>query len=378
MANALQRKRCSQPLPNRLILPAAAMAVMASAAAQGFGQATPEFPAPPIVRRIEFFGLRSVSQSSVETILQDAGLRVGADLREFDPRPMTQQLEALADVRHARISPIYGNLLKHDTLGLVVYVGIAEEGTPDAEFREPPDGDVELPTDIMNAARLEEQAFANTVSNGNFAEDSSQGHSLSEDSELRAAQERYVDLANRHWDVLIDVLNNSRDRRHRAVAAKVVAYANDKQQAAAVLAPTLGDPDRMVRNNSTRALSLIYRYANSQPDLLIPAPPKLIDQLIDMLQSADWTDRNKATSLLLALDDDQYVAKALRDRAIPSLVEMARWQTNHGLMAFMLLAKLEGATHDQAQQQWEQGRQEKAIARMSDLAKPKSRNSPDS
>ncbi len=55
------------------------------------------------------------------------------------------------------------------------------------------------------------------------------------------------------------------------------------------------DPDPVVRNNSIRAISIIFQYAKSHPELSITPPPGFIQTLVEMLNSLEWTDHNKAT-----------------------------------------------------------------------------------
>lgn len=51
-----------------------------------------------------------------------------------------------------------------------------------------------------------------------------------------------------------DTLRNSRDAKHRSVAAKALSYLEDKSEVVADLAFAMTDPDSAVRNNAIRAL----------------------------------------------------------------------------------------------------------------------------
>jgi len=66
---------------------------------------------------------------------------------------------------------------------------------------------------------------------------------------------------------------------------------------------------------------------------------------IEMLNSLVWTDRNNGAVALVNLTEsrDAGTLDQLRDRALPSLVEMARWQyLQHALPAYILLGRAAG------------------------------------
>jgi hypothetical protein len=107
----------------------------------------------------------------------------------------------------------------------------------------------------------------------------------------------------------------------------------------------------------------MYSYSKAHPELAITVPPELVQTLLRMLHSLEWLDRNKAVGLLLSLDDDQSVLRTLKEQGVPALIEMSNWQTGHGMMAFMLLGKLAGMTHEESLEAWKQGKQSSIIAR---------------
>jgi hypothetical protein len=81
-----------------------------------------------------------------------------------------------------------------------------------------------------------------------------------------------------------------------------------------------------------------------------------------LLESVKWTDRNKAIALLLSIDDQEPVVVQLREHALPSLEEMSNWPSAHGMMAFMLIGRLSGLTHDESQLAWRDGRKEAVLS----------------
>ena len=69
------------------------------------------------------------------------------------------------------------------------------------------------------------------------------------------------------------------------------------------------------------------------------------DFLIDMLHSGTWTDRNKSGMLLdgMTFGRDPALLRKLRARAVPSLIEMARWKERGHAGSFrMILGRIAG------------------------------------
>ncbi|QEG33094.1 hypothetical protein [Bythopirellula goksoeyrii] len=323
----------------------------------------------PIIARIETFGLRSVSQQAV---IKASELEVGDNLAniagdEINVAEVIRRIEAVPGVHKASFAAIYGMLLKGDKLGMVVYLGIVEPGIQQLEYKQAPSGAATLPSEILAANSRMQQAFAKAAASGLFGEDRTMGHSLSEDSDLRAAQQAFVPLAQKHWSRLVDVLHTSHDGKQRAIAAQVIAYAPDKLQVVHELVAAMSDSNSTVRNNSTRALSIIFEIAASHPEVSLNPPIELVRNAVNLLDSVDWSDRNKAVGLLLNLDGSQVVLRQVRKNSIPSLIEMSNWQTVHGSMAFMLLGRLADLTHEESQQVWNDNKQASVFARVHSL-----------
>ena len=86
---------------------------------------------------------------------------------------------------------------------------------------------------------------------------------------------------------------------------------------------------------------------------------------IEMLNSLSWTDRTKALAALQILTDsrDKDVLDLIRQRALQSVVEMARWKTlAHALPAYVLVGRMTGMSEQQIQDAWKRGDRESAIA----------------
>jgi hypothetical protein len=64
--------------------------------------------------------------------------------------------------------------------------------------------------------------------------------------------------------------------------------------------------------------------------------------------------RYQASRMGRSVDWNHYRA-SLRQTALPSLVEMARWKTGHAYMPFFLLGRVAGIPEDEIAAAWERG-----------------------
>jgi hypothetical protein len=162
------------------------------------------------------------------------------------------------------------------------------------------------------------------------------------DPGARAVQEGFVALADRYGQQLRAALRDSDKPEQRALAARILGYATDKTSVVGDLSSAMRDADAEVRNNATRALWLIAAFARKTPDRNIEVPP---DPFIDLLNSLTWTDRNKSSLALLSLTEsrDPALLSALRQKAVPALIEVARWKSRgHAVASVVILARVAG------------------------------------
>ena len=141
----------------------------------------------------------------------------------------------------------------------------------------------------------------------------------------------------------------------------MIGYGADKQQAAGELQYAIGDPDGAVRANAMRALAAIAVYAGKQPDRNIRIAPTW---LVEMLHSIVLEDRLQAARALVVLTDSPNAGALdlIRERALGSLKEMARWTTlRYALPAFLLLGRVAGMPDSEIHAQWENGDRESVI-----------------
>lgn len=268
---------------------------------------------------IDFYGLRSITEEQVRAALPFSEGFVVSDDNAFPKEKAESAIAEALDVRRVELSLT----CCYEPYMAIAYVGVEEEQISALEYRDEPVGDKELPAELQETSRQLESAIIAAVRMGDAGEDRSQGHSLMMNPEARALQQKYIEYAEEYRDTLIEVLHGS--THQRALAATVLAYSADKKSIVPYLEAAVLDPDEGVRNDATRALALIANYANENPELEIKMDPAVF---VDMLNSVSSSDRNKAAAVLLSLTDsrDLYALELIRTKALPSLIEMCRWE----------------------------------------------------
>jgi hypothetical protein len=130
------------------------------------------------------------------------------------------------------------------------------------------------------------------------------------------------------------------------------------------------DPDDGVRNNSMRALGVLAGFAQKFPNQQIKVP---VEPFIDMLNSIEWTDRNKSSFALYQLTEkrDPAVLTKLREQALPSLIEMARWKSGHAQQSFFLLGRVGNLSEEEILKYWASGNRETLIETVLERLKSK-------
>jgi hypothetical protein len=301
---------------------------------------------------IDFYGLRSVTEQQARNALQ---------IKEGDPVPDSREqaqhrLQALPNVEQALLSFVCCDAGK-----ALLYVGIKEKGATSLKFHRAPNGSIRLPETIVRAGDAFFDALTKGVEKGDTSEDESQGHALSSYPEARAIQERFITFAAEDLKLLRAVLHQSTHAHHRALAAQMIAYTANKREVVPDLIYGMGDPDSDVRNNSMRALAVIAGFAQRHPKEQIKIP---VTPFIKMLNSIVWTDRNKSAFALdqLTQKRDPVILEELRERALPSLIEMARWKSRgHASSPFFLLGRLGNLSEVAIQKYWDNGKRETLI-----------------
>jgi hypothetical protein len=308
---------------------------------------------------IDLYGTRRVAAEDVRRELTfkegDAiVLQNDADLPAY-LEESERRIAMLPGVRRVRTNIVCCD----DNQNIVVFVGVEETGLSVAPYRAAPTGAVRMAADVVNAGTELEAAFVSAIQRGAFGEDDSQGHALLSDPTTRAIQEKFVGFAERDLTLLREVLRDSADPAHRALAAEVLGYVEDKQGIVSDLVYAMSDPAEDVRNNAMRALMVFTRMTAR------PAPRVPFDPFLRLLNSPIWTDRNKASGALdgLSAARNPELLAALRDEALDSLVEMARWKSKgHAMAAFMILGRIAGISDAALHDRWSRDDRESVVA----------------
>jgi HEAT repeat protein len=254
--------------------------------------------------------------------------------------------------------------------GAILFVGIEEKGSPHFDYRAPPESSAALPEEIVDAYRRFLEAYEASARSAEPREDLTRGHALSANADVRALQQGFVELAEANFAKLREVLRESADGEQRGAAAYVMGYAPDKRAVAGELQYALQDPDEGVRRNAMRGLAALAVLAARSPDSQIRIAPTW---LIEMLNSILWGDRTHAAALLATLTEsrDPGVLAQMRERALPSLLEMARWNSlAYALPAYVLAGRIAGLTEKEIQDTWSKGEREAVLSRAAAPAKP--------
>lgn len=306
----------------------------------------------PHIGLIEFFGLSKTSEARVRQAL---GVREG----DFLPRSKGEAEE--------RIDTLPGIVESHleavccEDGDMILYIGVEEKGAKHFDPRKQPDGDAQLPEEVTKLYRRFLDA-SEKAARFNPADDLTQGHALSGDAATRDLQEQFVPVAERYLPELRNVLHNSSDEEQRAMAAYVIAYAPDKMTIVDDLQFALKDNDAGVRSNATRGLKALAVFAHLHAASGVKVEPTWF---IETLNSLSFTDRMQALAVLQILTDDRDESsiEQMRDRALTSLVEMARWKAlKNALPAFVLVGRLTALDDSKVQDAWASGDRESVIA----------------
>jgi hypothetical protein len=315
----------------------------------------------PKVASIEIYGLRHVPEARVRKAL---GVNEGDSL----PRSKGDVEERIAAVPGIVDAHLEATCCADN--GVILYVGVEERGASHFDLRTPPEADMHLPQEVTDAYRQFLDTVNQAVRRGQTAEDLTYGHSLMADPDARDVQLKFVAIADKYHKELHDVLRESGDDEQRAIAAYIIGYGPKKQATVDDLQYALKDADDTVRGNAIRAMAALSVYARLHPDKELKIEPTWF---IEMLNSLIWTDRNNAAVALVNLTEsrDQTALTQIRDRALPAVIEMARWRhLAHALPAYILLGRIGGMPEKDIQDAWSRGERDELVAQLSKKLRP--------
>jgi hypothetical protein len=317
--------------------------------------AVPLLPAQPKIGIIEVFGARKITPEKLKRALNIAE---GAALPQ-SKGDAEDKLISMDDVVHADIEAVCCDQGK-----AILYIGIEERGGVRYEARTPPTNEeLKLPDEIRNEWLEFITSVETLARKGDDREDLTKGYSLMADADVRHSQEQFLKLADQHFALLREVLRNAADEEQRGIAAYMIGYGPDRKAVASELQFAMQDPDSTVRNNAMRGLMALTVWSRLNPDSGLRISPTWF---VEMLHSTHFTDRSKAAAALYTFTEnrDQAILGHLKERAMPSLIEMAQWRhLPHALPAFYLLGRVAGLPEAEIQELWKKGDRAELIRR---------------
>jgi len=309
----------------------------------------------PVIGDIDLYGLRKIAPERILSALKiHAGDRLPPSKGDMEDR-----LGEISGVVLARVEVVCCEGPR-----TTLFIGIEERGAPHAAFRSEPAAHAALPPELIGVYGQFLAAVGRAAARGNSNEDLSAGHSLMDDPEAWAFQQRFLELAPPRLNILRDVLRNSSEPDQRAVAAALIGYGPKKAALVDDLQYAIQDPDEAVRANAMRSLTAVAVLASKQPNLDLKISPTW---LVELLHSIVLSDRVESVKALLAITEGSGAAAALdlvRERALAPVMEMARWKTpRYALPPFLLAGRLAGLSYVDTLQRWADGDRETVLAR---------------
>ena len=306
----------------------------------------------PRVGSIEVYGARKVS---VQKIRSAVGIKAG------DPLPSREDVEDRID----KIPGIVASRVEAACCSehsMILYVGVEEKDQPHFEFHPAPTGDITLPPELVTNYHDFLDAVSESIRGKNADEDLTNGYSLMADPECRQLQQGFLPFADRDLALLDRVLRESADPEQRSIAAYVLQYAprtpNRSRIMMNALQYALQDQDDMVRENAMRSLQAVTVGARLHPEQQIHIEPTWF---VELMNSVVWSDRHNAALALVNMTDKgaPETLALLRERALGSVLEMARWHNlPDALPAFILAGRLAGLDEKKIQDAWISGQRE--------------------
>lgn len=309
----------------------------------------------PRIGDVEIYGARKVSLQKIKSAL-------GAGPGDLLPsrEAAEERIDKLSGVVASRIEAACCEGQKP-----ILYVGIEERESPHVEYHPAPAGDVELSTELVNKYRMFLDAVGNSIRGQNADEDLTNGYSLMADPECRELQQSFIPLVERDLGLVDHVIRDSSDPEQRAIAAYVLQYGPRGPRTSKTVVNGLQwglrDQDDNVRANAARALKAVAVGAKLHPEQEIRIEPTWF---VELMNSVVWSDRRIASLALVNLTDqrDPEMLGLIRERALPSVMEMARWHDlEHALPAFILAGRLAGLDDKAIQEAWVSGNRDPVL-----------------
>ena len=225
---------------------------------------------------------------------------------------------------------------------ITLYIGLPGDSYRPTASVKPLNRGPALPTEAQSLYGRYGTAWEKAVEAGRSIEDDSHGYALTEDANLRAIQLAMRRYAVRHPAELMRVLQSNANVEQRRAAAALLGYARRSSMQLNALAMAANDVDDDVRNNSLRALEVLAHAGTLEGVDLSP--------IAGLLSSGTWSDRNKASLLLMyaTFDRDPRLMVQLRREELRALLDGAVWTSaGHADPFLTVLGRVEGLSEDE-------------------------------
>ncbi len=301
----------------------------------------------PHVGVVEIYGARKVSAQKIRAAL---GAKPGG------PLPSRGDAEERID----KVSGVIVSRVEAATCcngqNMILYVGVEERGSPHMDYHANPTGDATLPPKLFDAYRSFLDEVAGSLRGRNADEDLTAGYSLMQDPECRSLQQSFLPAVAADLPIVNRVIRESADPEQRAAATYLLQYGPRGPHTTQVvldgLQYSLRDSDDIVRENAARALRAVAVGAKLHLDQSVRIEPTWF---VELMNSVVWSDRRDASQALVELTESRNpeTLTLLRERALPSVIEMARWHDlEQALPSFILAGRLAGLNETDIKAAW--------------------------
>ena len=309
----------------------------------------------PRVGVIEIYGNRKTSVAKIKSAL---GAKPG------DPPPGLEDAVERID----KVSGILGSRVEATCCAdrkITLYVGVEERDAPHIEFHPSPTEDVKLPDDMADTYHSFIDEVTESIRDDARAQDLTNGYSLMQSAVGRTIQLRFRPLVARDLGLVDQVIRKSYDPEQRTIAAYILQYTPRGPHTTDIMVNALmyalQDSEDSVRENAMRSLKAIAVGAKMHPDQQAHLAPTWF---VELLNSPVYSDRRNASLALVELTEkrDPEALQLLHDRALASVLEMAKWQDlRDALPPFILAGRMAGLSDEQIKAAWVSGDRDAVI-----------------
>jgi hypothetical protein len=297
---------------------------------------------PERLGTIEVYGSAEVA---VTDIIKATGFKEGDPIirKNYDKAAIERRIKTIPGIVSADVTLICCDGKQGRS---ILYIGVSDASTAAETYHDVPKQDYQLDPYILSTYDRYLAVLRDAVRAGQAMENDDQGHVLLTYPPALPLQDSLLLYASSHLSLLKQVLRGAADAQQRQAATWIIAFATDKRSVVQDLLYATDDADETVRNNATRALGVMARYAGLHPSSGIEIPA---GQFIRKLYSLIWTDRNKSLMVLEALTGkrDDRVLQLIKANALTPIIQMARWRNpGHAMFPLTILGRIAGISDE--------------------------------